>query len=350
MPPPGWQSESGRRCNAPRLVERIRFEVEASVGIVIASNADTPRALLQRADTALREAKTRHSGIATYNGDTDSRAPYRLSLLADLRQALASRDELRLHYQPQLCLSTGRVSGLEALLRWRHPDHGMVPPADFIPIAEGTGIIGPVTEYVLTTALTQSREWLDDGIDVPIAVNVSARNLHDPTLPALLRRLLDAHRIPARLLTLEITEGAVMQNPDHARRTLEQLRSWGIGLSLDDFGTGYSSMTYLKDLPVSEVKIDQSFVMNMTAEPKHAMIVSSIIDLAHNLGLTVTAEGIETPQTLHRLRELGCDTAQGYLIGKPSPAEATHAWLIARAHQAPATAPALIAPPAQGGL
>jgi diguanylate cyclase (GGDEF)-like protein len=311
----------------PCVLEDVSFEVEASIGVVIGACTDTVQGLLQHADVAMYEAKSQGIRYATYQPAFEIHTPSRLSLLGDLRRALSGTDELSLHYQPKTDIRTGQVRGVEALLRWSHPSRGMIAPGDFIPIAEGTGIIGPITEYVLASAIEQARTWLERGWEIPVAVNVSPRSLLDPTLPGLVRRLLTERNLPGRLLTLELTESAIMHHPERAKQVLVMLRRWGVSLALDDFGTGYSSMAYIKDLPVSELKIDRSFVMNMVQEAKHAVIVKSIIDLGHNLDLTVVAEGVETEETLERLQQMGCDTAQGYLISKPKPADDLTAWL-----------------------
>ncbi|HXC78813.1 MAG TPA: bifunctional diguanylate cyclase/phosphodiesterase, partial [Candidatus Acidoferrum sp.] len=319
----------------PCVLEEISFEVEASIGIVIGGSTDTVQSVMQHADVAMYEAKSQGIRYATYHPTLESHTPSRLSLLGDLRHALSGTNELSLHYQPKIDIRTGHVRGVEALLRWRHPDRGMIAPDDFIPIAEGTGIIGPITEYVLTSAIKQARAWLELGWQVPVAVNVSPRGLLDPALPGLIRHLLTEHNLPGRLLTVELTESAIMDHPDRVKEVLGRLQSWGVRLSLDDFGIGYSSMAYIKDLPVSELKIDRSFVMHMVQEAKHAVIVKSIIDLGHNLALTVVAEGVKTHETLQRLEQMGCDTAQGHFISEPKPAQDITVWLGQQIHSRP---------------
>ncbi len=225
--------------------------------------------------------------------------------------ALEHDDELLLHYRPKYAMADGRVEGLEALVRWQHPERGLVPPAEFIPVAEGTGLI---------LALDQMHRWADAGSRLPVAVNLSTRCLLDASLPDLVARLLARHDVPAALLRLEVTESAVMVDAARCLDVLQRLHALGVRLSIDDFGTGYSSMAYLRRLPVDELKIDQSFVLGMTVTEQDAVLVRTAIDLAHNLGLTVVAEGVEGPEHVAALRELGCDIAQGYHFARPMPA------------------------------
>jgi EAL domain-containing protein (putative c-di-GMP-specific phosphodiesterase class I) len=248
-------------------------------------------------------------------------APSRLGVLGDLRRALDADGELFLQYQPKFTLDGGQIEGLEALLRWRHPERGLIPPAEFIPVAEGAGIILRLTERVLGLALAQLRGWLDDGHPVPVAVNLSTRCLMDAGLPQLVATLLARYGVPAGLLRLEVTESAVMGDAARCLDVLQRLRALGVHLSIDDFGTGYSSMAYLRQLPVDELKIDRSFVMGLTDSPQDAVLVRTAIDLGHNLGLTVVAEGVEGPDHVAALRELGCDIAQGFHFARPMPAE-----------------------------
>src|SRR3712207_1951048 len=233
------------------------------------------------------------------------------------RTALETEGELFLHYQPKVTLDGERVEGLEALLRWQHPERGLVPPSEFIPVAEGTGIIIRLTERVLGMALACMRRWQDAGLAVPVAVNLSARCLLDASLPDLVARLLAQHGVPARLLRLEVTESAVMSDAARCMDVLQRLHELGVRLSIDDLGTGYSSMVHLRRLPVDELKIDRSFVLGMTTMTADAVLVRSAIDLGHNLGLTVVAEGVEGLEHVDALRDLGCDVAQGYHYARP---------------------------------
>jgi diguanylate cyclase len=251
-----------------------------------------------------------------YVPELDINAPLSLSLLGDLRRAL-DRDELVLYYQPKADLATGQVVGVEALVRWQHPTRGLIQPADFVPLAERTGLIHPLTNFVLGEALRQCRVWIDAGLQLPVAVNMSARNLLDVNFPGLAESLLDKWRVPPRMLQLEITENAMVSDPERARTGLQRLTELGVSISVDDFGTGYSSLSYLKDLPLQELKIDRSFVMDMRDHAANRVIVNSIVSLAQNLGLRVVAEGVQDQAAWSELSRLGCDVAQGYLLARP---------------------------------
>ena len=302
-------------------VQGVALDVEASVGIALAPwhGSDTEE-LLRNADIAMYVAKEVKAGAVVFEPEEHGTGPTRLNVLGDLRTALERGDELFLHYQPKITLDGGRIEGLEALLRWQHPERGLVPPSEFIPVAEGTGIIIGLTEHVLGMALTQIREWRDTGLAVPVAVNLSARCLLDASLPDLVACLLDRHGVPASLLRLEVTESAVMSDAARCMDVLQRLHELGVRLSIDDFGTGYSSMVHLRRLPVDELKIDRSFVLGMTTMAQDAVLVRTAIDLGHNLGLTVVAEGVEELQHASALRDLGCDIAQGYHFARPMPA------------------------------
>jgi len=232
-----------------------------------------------------------------------------------------------LFYQPKADIKTGKVNSVEALLRWQHPEHGLIFPDDFIPLAEHTGLIRPLTLYVLNSALEQSHHWQEQGITLNIAVNLSARNLLDSELPDDVAQLLDTWQVDPSLLKLEITENTIMVDPPKALEVLTKLRDLGVGLSIDDFGTGYSSLSYLRKLPVDELKIDRSFVMSMTQSENDQQIVRSTIDLSRNLGLRVVAEGVETKEIWRDLAELGCDVAQGYYLTRPIPPQELVEWL-----------------------
>ncbi len=280
---------------------------------------------MQRADIAMYVAKQRSLGVAVYDPDTDGHSPERLALLGDLRRAL-SNDELFLHYQPKISLSTGEVCGAEALLRWQHPSRGLVPPDAFIPLAENTGLIGPLTTQVLDLALAQARRWADADAPLQIAVNLSARNLLDDRLDTLVAQLLTRHGVAPALLKLEVTESAIMADPVRAKALLERLAALGVGLSIDDFGAGYTSLGQLKNLPVTELKVDRSFVMTMQTDTSNSMIVRSVVELGHNLGLTAVAEGVENTQILNQLAGYTCDVAQGYHLSRPLTADAFDTW------------------------
>jgi diguanylate cyclase len=323
----------------PFELESVTVATEASVGVAHypehGSDADT---LLQRADVAMYIAKEERSGHAFYAPERDPYDPNRLALVGELRRAI-SDDELVLHYQPKIDLRTDEVSGVEALVRWAHPIRGLLAPMEFVPLVEHAGLMRPFTLWVLDCALGQCRAWRDQGMDLRVAVNLAVPSLLDVRLGEEVGRLLAKHAVPAHLLELEITESSVMTDPKRSIAKLEELSAMGVRLAIDDFGTGYSSLSYLRRLPVDELKIDRSFVMNMEASSDDAMIVRSTIDLCRNLGLAVVAEGVETEHTFAKLRELGCDEAQGFLISRPVPADALTAWLADRTVRAPVGRP-----------
>jgi diguanylate cyclase (GGDEF)-like protein len=313
--------------HAPLILDGVTLDLDASIGIAVYPDhgGDTAE-LLQHADVAMYAAKHAHAGFMVYDPAIDQHSPRRLALLGGLRRAL-ERDELVLHYQPKADLRTGQVLGVEALVRWRHPDHGLLGPGEFIPLAERTGLIHPVTSWVLDAALAQAAEWHRAGQHLSIAVNVSTRCLLDPGFPDEVTERLAAAQVPADSLVLEVTESAVMADPARALDVLGRLHALGVGLAVDDFGTGYSSMAYLKALPVDELKVDRSFVGQMASNASDAVIVRSTIDLGHNLGLRVVAEGVETQDAWQELEALGCDTAQGYYLGRPMSASDLERWL-----------------------
>lgn len=280
----------------------------------------TARDLMQHADTAIYEAKGAGTNYALYDPELDPHKPERLSMMGELRQGL-DEGQFRLYYQPKIDIARGTITAVEALIRWIHPKRGFMPPDSFIPLAEQTGNIRKLTDWMLGTAIRQARAWADKGIDVKIACNLSARDLGNRELPGDIGALLDAHGVAPSALILEITESAVMQDPTHALEVLAQLHRMGLTLSIDDYGTGYSSMAYLKRLPVHEIKIDKSFVLKLASNRGDAILVKSTIELGHNLGLKVTAEGIEDEESLKILSAYGCETGQGYFISKPVPAE-----------------------------
>lgn len=318
-------------------VSGVDLDVEASVGVVISGEHGLDSVtLMQRADIAMYVAKSQNLGVFAYTPEVNKHSPSRLALLGELRHALAHGD-LVLHYQPKIAASTGEVVGAEALIRWEHPERGMIFPADFIPLAEHTGLIGPLTHHVLDTALAQIRAWSDAGRPLTVSVNVSARNLLDERLPDEVAGLLAVHGVQPELLELEVTESALMAEPARAKQILERLSAMGIRISIDDFGAGYTSLSQLKTLPVSELKIDKSFVLSMTEDIGNAMIVHSVIDLGHSLGLSIVAEGVETDQALTTLTDFGCDVAQGYLMSRPVTADALDIWLATRSTIPPAS-------------
>jgi diguanylate cyclase len=311
----------------PLTLDGVGLDLDASIGIAVYPDHGADAAeLLQHADVAMYIAKQTHAGFVVYDPAVDQHSPRRLALLGGLRRAL-ERDELVLHYQPKADLHSGRVLGVEALVRWQHPAHGLLGPAEFIPLAERTGLIHPLTRWVLDAALRQAAAWRRAGHELSVAVNVSTRSLLDRDFPDQVADRLAAFEVPASALMLEVTESAVMADPALALDVLGRLHALGVGLALDDFGTGYSSMAYLKALPVDELKVDRSFVGHMASSNSDAVIVRSTIDLGHNLGLHVVAEGVENRDTWDQLAALGCDTAQGYHLGRPMPAADLERWL-----------------------
>ena len=315
---------------APFKVEGIDLDVEVSVGVVLSGDhGEDAATLLQRADIAMYAAKSQNLGVCLYDRAVDGHSPAKLALFGDFRRAL-DRHELVLHYQPKVNISTGDLVGAEALVRWHHPERGLVHPDEFIPIIEHTGLIGPLTSYVLDRALAQARTWSDAGRSLPVSVNLSARNLLDEGLPGQIKLLLRTHGLAPELLNLEVTESAIMTEPARARQSLEQLAELGVGISIDDFGAGYTSLGQLKYLPVSELKIDKSFVMTMTEDPSNALIVRSVVDLGHNLGFTLVAEGVETEQILIALAAVRCDVAQGHHLSRPMAAVDFDKWCAGR--------------------
>jgi diguanylate cyclase (GGDEF)-like protein len=314
--------------SAPFELQEIVVDVQASIGIarfpVDGTDVET---LLQKADVAMYQAKETRTSLAVYNERDDHHSPSKLALTADLRAALASK-QIVPWFQPELDLSTGAVFAVEALVRWPHPHLGLLPPSAFIEMSERTNLIKPLTQGVLETALEQLVYWMELGLDLTMAVNVSAAVLIDDQFtPAVTAALLNAGVSPSRL-KLEVTESTLMADPDVARSILHDLHGRGIEIAIDDFGTGYSSLSYLADLPVSEVKIDRSFVGRMGNASKETVIVKSTIDLAHNLGLRTVAEGVEDARIVSRLRRLGCDAAQGYAISRPQKPEDLTPWLL----------------------
>jgi len=305
-----------------------QLHAEASVGVALyPDHGDDADALIQHADVAMYAAKHAHGGAALYDRGSDRYSPERLALIGELRGAI-ERDELVLHYQPKVQLvDIGAGIGAEALVRWNHPERGMLAPGELIPLAEHTGLMRPLTLWVLETALRQSGNWREQGLDIAIAVNLSAANLTDVSLPDDVEQLLRRFAVPPGRLTLEITESTAMADPARASAVLRRLGEIGAGLAIDDFGTGHSSLAYLRSLPVNELKIDRSFVINMAADPGDAVIVRSTIDLGHNLGLRVVAEGAEDESALRWLSDHGCDLVQGYGISPPLPASELPGWL-----------------------
>jgi predicted signal transduction protein with EAL and GGDEF domain len=297
-------------------VQRETVHVSPSIGIALfPEHGDTSSALLHRADLAMYTAKRSGAGHAVFNAELETQTADHLALLLDLRHCV-TREQLVLHYQPKVDLATGKMSGVEALVRWRHPKRGLLAPASFMDEVERTHLIAPVTRWVLNEALRQQRTWRDAGIDLTMAVNVSSRSLRNANaLPDIVGELTELWGTARGRLTLELTEGALIE--EAAPAVLTRLHGMGQKLSVDDFGTGYSSLAYLQRLPVDEIKIDRSFVKNLADIDDDGIIVRSTIDLAHGLGLTVVAEGVEDEKVAKMLGDYGCDEAQGYHFGRP---------------------------------
>jgi diguanylate cyclase (GGDEF)-like protein len=313
----------------PFSVDGHNLYIGASIGIVFSpEHGEDASTLLQRADVAMYVAKNAQCGLSIYNPEHDQHNLQYLVLMGELKRAIEN-DGLTLCYQPKVSYKTGYISGVEALVRWNHPEHGFIPPEQLIPLAESKGLMKSLTMWVLNSALRQYVEWRRKGISgkFSVSINLSARSLQDSQFPEDVINTLQKWEMAPSLLEFEITESAVMADPDYALLVLKKLDEIGVRLSIDDFGTGYSSLAYLKKLPVDEIKIDQSFVMNMARDENDAMIVRSTIDLAHNLGLSVTAEGVECYEIWKMLERLGCDAAQGYYICHPLPADEFIAWL-----------------------
>jgi diguanylate cyclase len=332
---PGAQAaEAAGPCIAAALEQRflvdgIELHVAGSVGVALypehGSDAET---LMQRADVAMYVAKERRTGIETYARERDRHTRERLELIADLRADVHARD-LVLHYQPKINLRSGEISGAEALLRWPHPDRGMIPPNEFIPLAEQTGVMRPLTEFVLDQAVRQAAAWRTEGLELDIAINVSATSLLDGGWTDAVTATLARHDLPANRLILEITEDVIMADPQRSLAAIQALAHAGVRVSVDDFGTGYSSLAYLKRLPVAELKVDRTFVRDLATDPADAAIVQAIVELGQRLGIAVVAEGVERLDVLQRLSAYGTDAAQGFHFSPPLPPDDFTAWLAA---------------------
>jgi EAL domain-containing protein (putative c-di-GMP-specific phosphodiesterase class I) len=345
---------SGGREAGARVAERIAtaleqpFDldgvcvgIEASIGIATYTLPDPDgdargreltdqvAAMVRRADSAMYAAKADRSGYAHYTLGHDDDSPNRLATLGELRQALDHGD-LVAYFQPKVAADTGVLVGVEALVRWQHPTRGLLLPAEFIALAESTTLIHRITTVVLDQSLAFARDQLDQGRRLPVSVNVSTRCLLDPTFPTSVAEQLGAAGVPGDMLCLEITESTIMVDPDRALAVLRDLHDMGVRLSVDDFGTGYSSMAYLKILPVDELKVDRTFVRDMATNDGNTALVQSAVDLGHNLGLAVVAEGVEDGVTLVALQAVGADVVQGYYTGRPMAQDALRAWLAAR--------------------
>ncbi|MBT9613899.1 MAG: EAL domain-containing protein [Burkholderiales bacterium] len=320
-------SKIHKALQAPFMLDTIKFDIQASVGAALfpehGNDADT---LLQRADVAMYVAKKDHSGFVVYSSKHDEHSPHRLTLMGELRHAIEN-DHLVLHFQPKVNVKSNTVEGVEALVRWQHERHGLMPPDEFIPLAERTGLIKPLTIWVLRESLKQCAAWRLAGLNLCVAVNLSAQGLMDMELPDTVAGLLASNEVPADRLILEITESSIMMDKDRALRILTRLADMGVRLSIDDFGTGYSSLAYLSKMPVKEIKIDKSFVMGMENNKSNSVIVHATIELGHNLGLEVVGEGVENAEVLAILNRLNCDSVQGYHLLRPMAGPAFDDWM-----------------------
>jgi predicted signal transduction protein with EAL and GGDEF domain len=310
----------GRAIEEPFRFQGLTLLVRASVGIAMfPDHGRDVETLMQRADIAMYSAKTRGVGSELYSAARDGHSRARLALIGELPEAIES-GQIVVHYQPKFDLATGEIAGAEALVRWDHPQFGLLGPGAFIPLAEQTGLMRPLTLRVLDDALAQCARWADEGITMPVAVNLGAPNLLDLGLPGDVAELLAKWDVEPAMLQLEITETIVAADPVRVIEIMKELGALGIALSLDDFGTGSSSLAYLRELPVQELKIDKSFILGMDEDREAATIVETIVDLAHNLGLRAVGEGIETEEAYRLLAASGCDYGQGFLMGRPMPA------------------------------
>jgi len=304
---------------APYLLDGLSLDIQVSTGAAIfpehGMDSDT---LIQRADVARYVAKEDRNGFVVYSHKLDKHSPRRLTLMGELRQGIA-KEEFFLLYQPKVDVVSGRVSSAEALVRWKHYKHGVISPGDFIPLAERTGLIKELSLFLLKLVMRQVSDWLRDGLAIEVSVNISAQDLLDPELPDILAGLLASYEVPPSQLVVEITETTIIADPERALQVMSRLADMGVQLSIDDFGTGYSSLSTLKKMPISEIKIDQSFVTDMMTSSNDLTIVEATIGLAHSLGLKVVAEGVETQEVADRLKDLGCDSLQGFLFSKPVP-------------------------------
>lgn len=320
-------AEIMRSLEVPMTLDGHLVDVRASIGIAaFPDHGNESATLLRRADIAMYAAKRKNLGVAIWDEHYDQYNPDRLSLMTNLRQAV-DNDQLELLYQPKIPLGSGHENYVEALVRWRHPTRGIVQPLDFIPFAEHTGFIRAITQWVLAKAIVQCAVWRAEGLAMNVSINISARDLMDTALPERFAALLAQNFCAARWFTLEITESAILDDPGHAIENLKRLHALGCRIAIDDYGTGYSSLAYLRHLPVHELKIDKTFVMSMARDHGDAVIVRSTVDLAHNMGLAVVAEGVEDEATFHQLRNLGCDMAQGYWLSPPLGVAALSAWM-----------------------
>jgi predicted signal transduction protein with EAL and GGDEF domain len=334
LPSPKTPVQIARRLlqdlEQPFTVEGLALAVSGSIGIAIyPAHGQDAESVLQRADVAMYASKEDGGGYEIYSEDLDRHNPMHLALMGSVRPALEN-NEFVLFYQPKVRFSDGAVAGMEALIRWEHPELGLVMPDAFIPFIEKTGLLRPLTQFVVNEALRQCREWADLGIQLEVAINVSPRSLLDVQLPGQVAAALETWGVLPEFLKLELTENSLVADSGRSTVVMEKLSEIGVALSIDDFGTGYSSLSHLKRLPIQEIKVDRSFVKNMLADPNDAMIVRATVELGKNLGLRVVAEGVEDRETWDLLRSFGCDEAQGYFFSKPLRREEFQRWLSVR--------------------
>ena len=328
---PVWGTSLLMVLAEPVYVEAQPIDISTTIGLTVsAGDFSTADDLLRCADLALGRARREKRPLALYEHSLKPAARDQLSLLGELRHAI-EHDELRLYFQPKIELATNRVAGAEVLVRWEHPTRGLLGPVAFVPFAEQTGFIRRLTRWILENAIACGARWHRAGLSIPLSVNISADDVCDPRLDARVAGLLTRHQLPPSLLTLELTESSFIADPERALHVLDALAKLGVHLSVDDFGTGYSSLSHLTRMPVDEIKIDRSFILGLERDAEFATVVRSAIDMGHGLGMKVVAEGIETESAALRLREFGCDVAQGYLYARPLPAEEFLRWLDGRA-------------------
>ncbi len=315
------------KMQEPFEFQGMSLDIGANIGMAVYPNHGSESStLLQHAYIALEFAQRTNEHHAMYSAEIDPYSARRLTLMGELRTAI-DKDLLKMAYQPQVDVINGKLVGVEALLRWNHDELGFVPPDEFIPLAEQTGVIQPLTRWVLNTAITQCADFLQQGMAIRMGINLSARNLQEKELSQYLINLVKENNVPPDLIVLEITESAMMEDRDHALKVLCELDDIGFRISIDDYGTGYSSLAYIRQLPVKEIKIDRSFVMDMIEQKDDMMIVRTTIDMSHNLGLEVVAEGVENQEALDELKNMGCDVAQGYFLSRPVPVSDLLKWI-----------------------
>ncbi len=311
----------------PFIVERLSFAAHTNIGIVhFPEHGEDVDTLVQKAGVALYIASKNKDGFAVYDPSYDKHSPRRLTLMSELRHAI-DRNQLELHYQPKISLENNQIYGAESLVRWNHPKHGFISPDEFIPMAERTRMIKPLTLWVLKSAFQQCAKWRQQGYDFIISVNLSTKDLHDPELPDVISGIAVSTNVNPEWIILEITESSIISQPELTLEILHRLHNMGYKLSIDDYGTGYSSLSYLKKMPLTELKIDRSFVQDMLNSDNDDVIVRATINLAHNLGLQVTAEGIETAEVMEKLKSYQCDIIQGFYISKPLPVSKFDEWI-----------------------